>query len=565
MKILMKAANLPFIFLILTFISVDSFSQKKIAAGSKGTTAELYAAVDLVFINKSKPTENPFDISFGAVFIAPDNSAMTIHGFYNDNREYIIRFSPTSTGTWTYRTFSSVPQLAGLKGEISVAENSNPDVNGAVTIDPENPQKFVFQNGKSYFALAFEIDWLFALDYDNPTDVPKISNIVKEIKTNGFNQAVMNLYAYDVNWKVDENVPREYNFSRPSFSPFKGGNENPDFASLDIDFFKHFDRVVWHLYNHGIVAHVMIYVWNKNVNWPHMYSVDDNRFFDYVIKRYQGYSNIIWDVSKEALDYGRCDIPYINERIQRIRSLDSYKRLITVHDYEYCSRESDMVDFISIQNWRSDLYSLSLEAYLKHNDKPVMNIEHGGYEEGPFLSYQGNYINPETCLIRNYQCVFAGVYSTYYWQNTSWNVVVYDPMDSRYNLKKPRFDYYRHLQELFTRYDYNSLYPAKPKLTTNSIRGMDNLSSSGYPLTNGEGLYLYLVPAENFQVNAIVPEPDNGMIKATWFNPFTGVYTDGGTSKWGRWPGFKNPWENQYSILIVEIDKNHKDKDISSK
>ncbi|MDZ7605444.1 MAG: hypothetical protein U5K79_07600 [Cyclobacteriaceae bacterium] len=99
--------------------------------------------------------------------------------------------------------------------------------------------------------------------------------------------------------------------------------------------------------------------------------------------------------------------------------MDAYNRLITVHDYEYCSREADRVDFISIQNWRSDLYSLTLEAYLKHSDKPVMNIEHGGYEEGPYLTFEGNYVNAETCLTRNYECVFAGVYSTYYWQNTS--------------------------------------------------------------------------------------------------------------------------------------------------
>src|SRR5690606_11877931 len=108
-------------------------------------------------------------------------------------------------------------------------------------------------------------------------------------------------------------------------------NDNPDFSKLNIEFFKHFDRVMNHLYEKGIVAHLMIYVWNKEVNWPAMYSKDDNRFFDYVIKRYQGYSNMIWDVSKEALDYGRCDIPYINERIERIRRADAYNRLITVH------------------------------------------------------------------------------------------------------------------------------------------------------------------------------------------------------------------------------------------
>jgi hypothetical protein len=542
-----------FVLALAIAIGTNSFGQKQFTAGSKTISTELYAPADLIFKLKSKPAESPFDVSFGAVFTSPEKKTLTVPGFYNDHQEYVIRFSAREKGEWSYQTFSSIPQLSGLKGSISVTGNSNPEVHGAVAIHPDSPRKFVYEDGKPYFALAFELDWLFALDYGNNDGIPKTTKIIDAVKENGFNQVVMNVYAYDVNWKVSTDVPQEYSYKKPAYSVFKGDNQNPDFSMLNIGFFKHFDRVVNHLYEKGIVAHVMIYVWNKNVNWPPMYSADDNRFFDYVIKRYQGYSNIIWDVSKEALDYGRCDIPYINERIERIRKMDAYNRLITVHDYEYCSREADRVDFISIQNWRSDLYSLTLEAYLKHADKPVMNIEHGGYEEGPYLSFEGNYVNAETCLIRNYECVFAGVYSTYYWQNTSWNIVVYDPLDSKHSLKKPRFDYYKHLQELFTRYDFNTLSPAKPKLTTNSRIGNDNLASSSYPLTDGKGLYMYLVPAANHQINVVLPEPAGGQMIATWFNPFTGEYKEAGNSKYSMWAAYQSPWKNTYGILILKL------------
>ncbi len=541
--------------LILMVMSIRAgFGQERLSADSKNKSTELYNAVDLVFNHGVKQDGSPFDLTFGAVFTAPDNSQLTVNGFYNGKDEFVIRFFPTMFGNWSYQTFSSVPRLSGLNGEIMAQENQNPNVHGPVIIDPDLPQKFVYQDGTTYYAVAFEIDWLFALDSENAEGIPKTTQIVHEIKKNGFNQVVMNLYAYDVKWTVDKEVPAKYNFKEPDIFPFGGNNENPDYTTLNIDFFKHFDRVINHLDKQGIVAHIMIYVWNKEVSWPSMNSPEDNRFFDYVIKRYQAYSNIIWDVSKEALDYGRCDIPYITERIERIRKLDAYKRLITVHDYEYCSREPDMVDFISIQNWRSDIYSYSLEALMLHNDKPVMNIEHGGYEEGPFLSYQGNYINPEVCLIRNYQIAFAGVYSTYYWQNAAWNIVIYDPMNLAQTIPKPRFDYYRHFHDFFLKYDYNTLIPAKQKLTTNSIRGMDNLSSSGYPLTNGKDLFLYLVPPENFQVAAVVPKPQNGVLKAKWFNPFTGEYTKEYKQEWGRWPTFRSPWKNQYSILIITTE-----------
>lgn len=300
-----------------------------------------------------------------------------------------------------------------------------------------------------------------------------------------------------------------------------------------------------------MVAHVMIYVWNKKVNWPEMYSVEDNRYFDYVVKRYHAYPNIIWDVSKEALDYGRCDIPYINERIERISRMDAYERLITVHDYEYCSREPDKVDFISIQNWRSDLYSLSLEAYQKHSDKPVMNIEHGGYEEGPYSSFTGNYTNAETYLERNYHCVFAGVYSSYYWQNTSWDIVIYDALSSNQSLPRPRFDNYQHMQTLFTRYNFKSLQPCKPKLTTNSWLDKDNLASSGYPLKDGKGLYLYYVPGANYMVHVVIPQPPSGKIQASWFNIFTGEIREEPVSDWLLFKGYQSPWKGQSAVLII--------------
>ena len=284
-----------------------------------------------------------------------------------------------------------------------------------------------------------------------------------------------------------------------------------------------------------------------------MNSWADNLYFDYVISRYQAFTNIVWDISKEALDYGRCDIPYINERISRIREKDRFKRLITVHDYEYCSREPDKVDFISVQNWRSEILTGMMEIRKRHNNKPVMNIEHGGYEKGPYLSFEGNYINAETCLIRNYECAFAGVYSTYYWQNTSWNIVIYDPFRRGQTFAPPRFDYYKHFKTLFTRYDYNTLFPPGSKLTTNGREGLNNLSTSGYPLTNGDDLFLFLIPADVNKISTILPKSVSGQIEVEWFNPFSGEFVEKGKTTWSNWIEFKTPWKNTCSILVVKL------------
>ena len=212
-------------------------------------------------------------------------------------------------------------------------------------IDAANPQHFAYADGTPYFLLAFECDWLFALDDD------QAQTLLDQVAAHGFNHVVMNVFAYDVVWPKDATVKPEHNFSKPDVYPFGGSNDDPDFSTLNVAYFQHLDRVIGWLEARGIVAHLMIYVWNKRVNWPKMYSEADNRYFDYVIARYQAFSDLVWDISKEALTYGRCDMEYVHERIRRTRRLDAYKRLLTVHDYAYCAQHPHNVDFISIQTW----------------------------------------------------------------------------------------------------------------------------------------------------------------------------------------------------------------------
>jgi hypothetical protein len=471
-----------------------------------------------------------------AEFSGPNGEILQIPGFYNGKDQFIIRFSPNSTGKWHYETISSIPDLAGRQGVIQCTEHTT--IKGGMKIDPANPKRFITQDGSPYFLLAFEFDWLFALDLDNPEDFPRSRNLISKIAENGFNHIVMNVYADDVVWTKDPTLPGKYDFGRPLMFPFKGSNADPDFSELNVEFFKRFDRVIAFLNEKNIIAHLMIYVWNKKVNWPEMYSEADNKYFDYVIKRYQAFPNVVWDISKEALSYGRCDMDYVNERIERVRTLDAYNHLLTVHDYQFCKEYPDQVDFISIQTWQSDLYNHMVNLNNEYPDKPVFNIEHGGYEQGPYWVFTGDYHDAETCLARNYNCVFAGVYSTYYWQNTSWNVIVYELEDLE-EQKQPKLEYFSHMSDLFSRYDFTDLSPA-------------DRSSSGFCLTNDKDQYIYYIPEENDAIHLTVPENEGKDIKVTWFNPYTGMYTDSNVVKSGNWQEFKSYWEEQPNILIIE-------------
>ena len=289
--------NIVLLFAVSNTYSFHAFTEKKVSI-----QVDKWEVVDIRF--STNKIEAPFETLFYARFTNPSGEQIEIPGFYNGDNQYIIRFSGNISGNWTYTTYSDLEEINNLKGSVLVSNTPYKKSRGAITIDKINPQKFSYEDGTPYFLVAYEFDWLFALDYGEKNQ-KNTNQILDKLEENNYNQVVFNAYAYDIRWEKDKTTKPEHDFSKPKFFPFLGTNKIPDYSSLNIDFFKHLDNVIANLNNRNIVAHLMIYVWNKEVNWPNMYSLEDNRYFDYIIKRYQAYPNIIWDISKEALAYGR--------------------------------------------------------------------------------------------------------------------------------------------------------------------------------------------------------------------------------------------------------------------
>jgi hypothetical protein len=71
-------------------------------------------------------------------------------------------------------------------------------------------------------------------------------------------------------------------------------------------------------------------------------------------------------------------------------------------------------------------------------------------------------------------------------------------------------------------------------------------------LTDDNGMYLYLVPASNDQINVVIPKPKTGKLEVEWFNIFTGEYKKLDNADWWNWRGFESPWKGQTSVLILK-------------
>ena len=302
----MKKAILSFLFLCLSVGNTYSYAQIKewsTPKEKKPIKTNKWIVNDVLFKTNSI-YKTPYEKEVFALLTSKDIT-QKIPLFYNGNNTWVLRFSADIVGTYSYIIKSELKELDGEKGEFIVSKNLKKNRHGGIVLNKKDPNHLYFKDGTPYFNLAFECDWLFALDYGNK-NLNKTDHLLNLIEENGFNQIVMNVYSHDVSWGKDKLLAShpEHEFGgRQDIFPFLGSNKKPDFSSLNPAFFKHLDSVIANMHNRELLSHLMIYVWNKMVSWPDMNTLEDNRYFDYVVKRYQGFPNIVWDVSKEALFY----------------------------------------------------------------------------------------------------------------------------------------------------------------------------------------------------------------------------------------------------------------------
>lgn len=521
------------IFIFMAFMVVGNTYGKGVIKTTKWET------VDLSF--KAKGTINQlFQVEISCEFTGPDGSKINVPGFYNGNNEWIVRFNPGKEGVWKALSNSAVKSLSNKKYtiEVGTAKKGN---HGGIVINDKNPQKLSYKDGTPYNLVANEVDWLFALDYGNP-DLPRTKKMVGDLATNGFNQIILNVYAYDLTWEQSEDIDPKWDFgSKKEIFPFLGDNENPDYSALNVEFFKHYDRIIDLLEENGMVAHIMIYVWNKLVSWPEANSEADNMYYDYIVKRYQAKSNVIWDISKEALRYGYDDPNYITERIDRLKEIDVYNRLVTVHDFEYCEANPNKVDIISAQLWYTDIYTHMLQIKKDYPNKPIMNLENGGYEKCQYdIFLDSNIDHPRSCVERNYKCAFAGTYTSYYWQGSAWNIVIYDPSDEGITMK-PKYEYYGYMRAFLDKVNFEKLVPN------------NRHCSSGYCLANDEdGEYVYYMPKDNSAM-AVKGMPKAEKLQIQWFNPLTGEYKEPYEVDFKSWLVLNPKFEGIDNVIIVKL------------
>ena len=369
--------------------------------------------------------DDPFADTVWLHATAPDGTRRSVPAFYDGDDVWRARLMPDQVGPWHW-AFSAdaappgaAGPVAGPRGAFECVPNDDPKAHGGIRVDPDHPHHFRYQDATPCWLLGYECDWLFALDMNHPKEKP-LAGFLDTLASNGFNYLVLQAYAHDTDWCPGRSGP--YDVGPPALFAWEGSNEKPDHTRLNLAYWREYDRVIQALHARGITAQIMIKVFNKKVNWPAKAGPEDDRFWRYVVARYQAY-NVAWNLSKEAW-YDK-DLPYWNGRIALIRAHDAHRRPIAVHDWNPPGMDADFLTDQQHDHWHEHILAERGRAR-----RPVVNIEYG-YEPGSLKTY--NVTQPtDEVRRRTWLIAIAGGYPTYYFSPTAWDVIKWDEIPPGY-------------------------------------------------------------------------------------------------------------------------------------
>ena len=282
--------------------------------------APKWSIVEISLVSSEKFTNPYCDIELFGNFYGPDGQKLVVKGFWDGDRRFKIRFTPTAPGQWQFST-TSVPHDTGLvqKGEF-IATPATENNHGFLRRDDEFPRSFIFDDGSRYFMVGQTYYAIIRQAWNN-------SNWFEAIEKSsqyGFSKFRILMWP----WNKRGGMPK--------VSPFI---EN-DLDRVDVRFFQKFDDVIEKIAASGLVVDLIIWKDSKNA---HGTLEQDGRYLQYVLSRYAAFPNVIWTLANEweYSGYGPGKEWYWDEMGEYVRSNDPWfmeddrLRPLSIHQQTY--------------------------------------------------------------------------------------------------------------------------------------------------------------------------------------------------------------------------------------
>ncbi len=538
----------------------------------ENASATQWRWIELSF-TASKTYENPLsDMDFKATFTGPQGERLDIPGFWDGNKSWKIRFTPTSPGEWTYITKTS-PLDNGLEGKIGKLQVAPADLksenpifrHGGFVKVSQNKRYLTYSDGTPFFWLSDT--WWKGVSEKMPfhgSPNPEITNstikyMVDLRKKQGFNAMGLDFGAWG---------------SNVFFNYVKNDTIDLKYIQEEID------STLFYIIDAGILPAVCL-LWGGEIttlpHWERWYEI--HRYF---IARY-GALSVAWttvgEFNKHVGELNQHGNPEEAMRIsmligQYIKDNDPYKRAQTIHPWAWflfaptTHYDEPWMDYIWIQgahrNQQGPPPSFYYALYNRTPTKPFMEAE---------LNYEKIFSNRDDQVVRYgaYKAVQCGSLGFQYGANGIWQMVS-NPAgadSARWGPARPWYEaaelpggaQMKHLRNVYEALEWWKLVPLPDAVETQEIL---DINHNQLILAKGEDNNVFVIYFssginKNNQVwlNNI-PERLGLSYKGYWINPIDGSRTDLPSlisENQGRIP--LPARENTSDWVLVLIEQNH--------
>ena len=346
---------------------------------------------------------NPYEqVWLETTFIGPSETK-TIPGFWDGGNTWKIRFSPDSTGEWSYTTSSNDSDLVSSGNFSCVTSNRK----GGIKTALNSGYHFIYENGTPFWWFG-ETNWAaFRSDPAENLNYETFKNYVDVRASQRFNY-------------IHGNVLAGANEGGEPFTGAMGTRINPGF-------WQEIDNRIKYMNDNGITSGILL-AWKSDklglgtgnpvfdFDWTDFPDQESRlAYCKYLAARY-GAFNVVWIISgeyDEAPGYQPGTAPEWEQLALEIKNNDPYNRLITIHG-------TGKVGNFANENWMSfgdymQIYTNLSNAVLtaRNFNKPVINAEYAYFlrdSDGDGVVDKPNSATIEEFRHASWDIVMAGGY-----------------------------------------------------------------------------------------------------------------------------------------------------------
>lgn len=299
-----------------------------------------------------------------ATFTGPGDERVTVDGFWDGDRTWLVRFAPTAPGRWSYRTDSPDAGLDGVSGALDARASTAHEI-------AANPLRrgFLVADGFGWrlgdaggFLPVGDTQWSLIEEFH----LGELQGWIRALEHYGLNTILGNVWLGK--------------YSRAGFAPFAGYEPATD--ALNVAYFRRLDELVAYANERGIVVGLTIGGFPRNTRWfERMKTRERNdRWFRYVLARYAAY-NVRWvlygEVNENDPPWGATWQEEVAHDTALIERNDPYGHPVGSHHnfFDESSAASPRTDFIEVQITEEDRMESAAQR-LREYGKPVWYEEY---------------------------------------------------------------------------------------------------------------------------------------------------------------------------------------------